>query len=311
MLYLIAAILCSASIALLFKRSESSDMNRYAVTTANYAMASLIAVFLIALTWDNKPAYISITGSLRAIARMFLEGAPLPPRASLIWSLTAGAAAGVVFFLGFIYYQLAIRRHGVSLSGAFSKLGILVPMSLSLVLWREYPAGIQWLGIALAVASILIVNWPFGTTGAPPLAVGSPAFKPTLLLLALFGGLAEFSNKIFQKYGYQVDMPLFLVAVFGCAFFLSFIVTWRLRSPVHTRDLFMGAAIGIPNLFASFFLIRALETIPAAAAFPAYGAGTIIIINLGGLLLFRERLTPREIAGILATIAALVLINLR
>lgn len=302
MLYLIAAIFCSASIALLFKRSESSDMNRYAVTTANYAMATLIAVFLIALTWDNKPAYISITGSLKSIARMFLEGAPLPPRASLIWSLTAGGAAGIVFFLGFIYYQLAIRRHGVSLSGAFSKLGILVPMSLSLVLWREFPTGLQWLGIALAVASILIVNWPFGQTGS--------ALKPTLLLLALFGGLAEFSNKIFQKYGYQVDMPLFLVAVFGSAFFLSLLVTWRLRSPVHRRDLLMGAAVGVPNLFASFFLIHALQTIPAAAAFPAYGAGTIVIISLGGLFLFRERLAPREIFGILATIAALVLINL-
>ena len=79
---------------------------------------------------------------------------------------------------------------------------------------------------------------------------------------------------------------------------------------VTRRDLITGLAVGIPNLFSSFFLILALETIPAAVAFPIFGAGTIVIINVVGMAFFRERLTRVELAAVGLTIAAIVLINL-
>ena len=47
MLYLLLAIICSASIALLFKHSETTGMNRYAVTSTNYVTASLVSLLLL------------------------------------------------------------------------------------------------------------------------------------------------------------------------------------------------------------------------------------------------------------------------
>ena len=192
----------------------------------------------------------------------------------------------------------------MGLAGAVGKLGILVPMSLSLIIWHEYPTVMQWCGICLAIVSIILVNWP---------SAGSlrGALRPAQLLLFLFCGTAEFSNKVFQKYGLQEHKSLFLLVTFSVAFLLSLAVTIKIKRVVTCRDLLIGVLVGIPNLFSSFFLILALERIMATIAFPAYGAGTIVVINLVGLLFFKEKLERTELTAVALTIAALILINLR
>ena len=304
MLYLLLAIACSASIALLFKHSETSGMNRYAVTTTNYVTASSVSLVLLVSSRWNLPDGFSLGAALSQIPAAINDSTSLSPSGSIVWGALVGLGAGAFFFLAFLYYQISVKDYGVGLAGAFTKLGILVPMSLSLVLWQELPNVIQWLGIGLAIGSIAIVNWPSGRD-----LTGS--LKPALLLLFLFGGISEFSNKVFQKYGLQDDKAVFLLFTFSTAFLASLIVTLRKPRPVTRRDLLMGVAVGVPNLFSSFFLIRALDTLSAAAAFPAYGAGTILIINIVGVLFFKERLSAKEKWGVALTIVALILINLR
>lgn len=300
MLYLLLAIACSACIALIFKHSEMVGMNRYAVTSANYVTACLVSGSLMAVKGLPLPDEFALVASLGEIGRAVTgKAVGLSPAAGLVWAVLAGMGAGAVFFLGFIYYQIAVHRHGVGLAGAFAKLGILVPMSLSLMLWREYPTAVQWGGIGLAVFSIVLVN--------PP---AKRSLRTALLLLFLFCGAAEFSNKVFQKYGFQEHKSLFLLVTFAVAFLCSLVATVKAHRPVTQRDLLTGIAVGVPNLFSSFFLILALEHIKATVAFPAFGAGTIVIINVVGILFFKERLTRPEQLAVALTITALILINL-
>ncbi len=281
--YLLLAIVCSAAIALVFRYSEITGRNRYAVTSANYLAACLVAAALAAR-------------------------AARPAPDALRWALLVGLGAGFFFFAAFISYQVSVRRHGVGLAGAFAKLGILLPMALSLVLWREQPSALQWLGIALACMAIVAVNLPAARGGEK--ASLRRALRPALLLLFLFGGIAEFSNKVFQRHGLPEAKSIFLLATFAVAFLFSLGALARARRPVRAGDALVGVAVGIPNLFSSFFLILALDRMPAAVAFPAYGAGTILILALAGAGLFRERLSGREWLAMAMITAALVLINL-
>lgn len=302
--FLLLAIACSAAIALVFKHSEGSDRNRYAVTSVNYAVAAGTSLVLTWLgdVWPREPwildaALAEVGGALRD------PGVRLGPVGGSLWALMTGLCAGVFFFLGFIYYQIAIRKHGAALAGAFIKMGILVPMALSLILWREFPTFIQYIGMALALAAVAMVNWP-GKVG------WARALQPALLLLFLFGGIAEFSNKIYQQYGPESQKTIFLAVTFSVALVLSLVLTIRYRKPVQTADVLYGIGVGLPNLFAAYFLIMALETIPAAVAFPAFGAGTILVIALAGVLVYREPLSKVEKVAILMIAASLVLINL-
>ena len=306
MIYLMLAILCSSAIALIFKHSEDNQMNRYAVTSANYLTAFTVSLILIIkgglISQIRKITEVNFIQEAEQV--IFNNQGIFSPGSSIIWAILVGVVAGIFFFLAFIYYQKSVRENGVGLAGTFAKLGILIPMSFSIILWREFPTSIQWIGIILSLASILIVNFSFKRFSLSDLRI-------TLIFLFIFGGMAEFSNKIFQKYALTDYKDIFLFFVFFIAFWISIYFTIRHKKKVTRRDLLTGFFVGIPNLFSSFFLILSLNTIKNSVAFPVFSAGSIVVINLGGLILFKEKLSKKETIAVVLTIIALILINLK
>jgi len=304
MIYLIIAISCSSTIALIFKYSESRGMNRYAVTTSNYAVASLISfVFIMTSTERTSDIPYGFSRIPSIIHRLVISKNQLSDHDMTGWALLIGSWAGVFFFLAFIYYQKSVRHHGVSLAGAFAKMGIFVPMTLSLLFWREIPGMTQWMGMGIAACAIIVSHWPIG-------AHASRFRSWALLLLFLFGGCAEFSNKIFQHYGSISERPIFLFVTFFLAFALSSVALGRSRVIIRIRDIRTGILVGIPNLFSSYFLIRALMDIPASVAFPVFGAGTIAIISIVGVFACGERLTIKSTAIVILVILSIILASI-
>lgn len=301
MFYLTLAIISSAAISLIFKYSENTNSNRYLITSTNYFVASMISLFMII----SKGLLIEInkTSSFFSEVKQINSNLIFSPYSSIIWGLLAGFIAGFFFFLSFIYYQKSVKENGVSVTGMIAKLGILIPMIFSIIIWKEYPSTIQWLGIILALTSIILVNMA-------PKTLENFDLKPGLILLFLFGGLAEFSNKIFQKYAISDFKDVFLFTVFFTAFIISIFFTIKEKKPLRKKDILTGIAVGIPNLFSSYFLILSLNTVTTSVAFPLYSAGSIVLINLGGYFIFKEKISSKNKVAILMTIIALVLINL-
>lgn len=302
MFYLFLAIICSTSIALIFKYSENSDTNRYLVTSANYFIAFVVSLFLIV----SKGLLYKIQGELTFSKELvlLLEGRLeiLSPQSSVIWGFIVGGISGIFFFLSFIYYQKSVKENGVGISGTFAKLGILIPMLVSIILWREFPTIVQWIGIILALCSILLVN-------LSPKSLDKVELKPTLLFLFLFGGLSEFSSKIYQKYALSEYKEFFLFAIFFVAFLVSLYFTLRSKKRFSIKDLLTGFAVGIPNLFSSYFLILSLSSLKTSVAFPIFSAGSIVLISIGGFFLFGEKIQRKNQVAIVLTILALILIN--
>lgn len=283
MLYLFLAILCSTSIAVIFKFSESNKMNRLLVTNSNYIAAFLVSLFMVSI--DFKTGYININSF------------------SFTYSICLGIFSGIFFFLSFIFYQKSVSENGIGLSGTFGKLGILIPMCLSMTIWHEFPNPFQWIGIFFSLISILVVN-------SSVFKHKTSNFSLTLILLFLFGGMADFSNKLFQKYTEYGYMNLFLSFVFLSAFFISFICLMKKKTLITKMDILTGLLVGIPNLFSSYFVILALKSINASTVFPVYSAGTIVLINILGFAVFKEPLKKKDAAAIIMTVAAIILINI-
>ena len=298
------ALSCSASIALLFARSERLNLNRYAVTSINYAVAAAAGI----ATGIGSGAFSYKAWSVAAFIDEFpqvvlaSEGRFSPP-AGAVWALLIGLVTGWLFVTAFLLYQLNVRQNGPSLSGMFGKLGILLPVLLSLLVWREFPGALQWTGIALALAALMLPS----LVARRSAAVRSR--RPGMLILLFLGmGLAEFSNKLFEAYAPAHLAPLFLTVLFCSALIASILLRGSKGGRIGRREIIFGCAVGVPNLFSSFFLIRALRVIPAAVAFPFYSVGSMLLIVLGGGLLFRERLQRSDYIGV--TLAALALILL-
>jgi drug/metabolite transporter (DMT)-like permease len=289
---LILATFFSASIALLFKYSAMHHLNQRLITVTNYATATFISAFLII---QNQNENLGTT--------------------QLLMTCAIGFATGVFFLLSFSIYQKSVKQNGASISGMFAKLGILIPMIISIVIWNEIPSYVQTLGIVVAMTAIVIANM---SSKKEQMILQERVVKEgsgrLMMLLGLFmvGGFAEFLNKIFQRLVSLDYKPIFLFVVFVTAFLLSLILYLKSEHKPQKKghSLLVGSLIGIPNLFASFFLLNALDVFPAAIVFPAYSAGSILLISVLSVILFKETLYKKDVAAIGLTMVSLVLLNL-
>ncbi|MGM0415242.1 MAG: EamA family transporter [Bacillota bacterium] len=298
------AIICSSSIALIFKFSEGNNLNRYVVTTANYLMAFLISfIFII----NQSINFFDFAGAnfSESFREVVLGGNGIfNIQASQLWATIVGVIAGIFFFVSFIYYQKSVRENGAGLAGTFGKLGILIPMLFAIIIWQEYPTSLQWSGIILAILSIVLVNFPFNRNW-------KKALRLNLILLFIYGGFAEFTNKIFQQYAITDYKMLFLFWVFFSAFLISLIYTLiKTDSLPAYKELGIGFLVGIPNLFSSFFLINALNHLKTAVVFPIFSAGSIVLIVVASFFIFGERMERKEVLSVVMTVIALILVNL-
>ncbi|HPM45563.1 MAG TPA: EamA family transporter [bacterium] len=303
MLYLMLAVISSSSIALILKFSESRDLNRLVVTTSNYVVASVVSLFFVLEGGLFNRSAIDVPTFFLEM-NVILNGGIFSENSSFIWAIATGIFGGILYFLGFIYIQKSIRDNGVGITGAFSKIGIFIPMIMSIILWKEYPSNIQWIGIVLAVSAIILANY------TPEVKNSLFNFRKSLILVFLIAGLAEFSNKFFQNYSIPEYKSLFLLVVFSTALIISSVATFIERKPFTKKDLLTGFLVGIPNMLTSFFLISSFKYVKATVAFPAYSAGTIVVINLGGYLIFKEKLMKKDMFATAIIVSAIVLMSL-
>ena len=304
MFYLFIATLCSATIALIFKYTESSKTtNRYLLTSSNYFICFIISL-LMALYKGLLTNIVKEQSFFTEFKYLLSQDSyVLSPYSSTIWGIITGIVFGAFFFLGFYYYQKSVRENGVGITGTFGKLGILIPVAFSIIIWKEIPTLIQWIGIILSIIAIIIVN-------LSPESLEKFDIKATLILFFLFGGMSDFSNKVYQKYALNDYKDVFLFSVFFVAFLVSMYFTLRNKTTFNIKDMLTGFAVGIPNLFSSYFLILSLDTLKASVAYPLFSAGGILLINVGGYIIFKEKISRKNKFAIGLIVAASVLINI-
>lgn len=307
MIYLLMAVLSSATMTLVLKYSEVHRFNRYGITTINYVVASLVLILLL-IFGNGPPLDLSVTAFFDEWVPVVIQGQGIFSRgAALTWAILTGMAGGVCFCAGLLLIQKSIEQNGVSLTGAFAKLGIVLPLCFALVFWREIPTALQAAGIVTALFAILVINPPFPVNGRM-----ATTGMMTLMALFLASGTGDFMGKVFEKYATGEHKLVFMLLVFFTALCISSVLLLR-HSPagfrMKRRDVIMGILVGVPNLSTSFFLITAFSHIKTTLVFPLFSSGVILLVTLGGTLLFKEHLERRKALAIAMIVAAVVLMN--
>ena len=197
--------------------------------------------------------------------------------------------------------QRSVKKNGVVLSSVFMKLGLLVPMALSIFLFGEMPTVLQIAGFILAVLAIILIN--FKNDGSSATAVGG------LLLLLLMNGGGDAMSKVFEEMGNPALSNQFLFYTFLAAFALCVLLVIFTREKPDITSILFGLLIGIPNFFSAKFLLMALQDVPAVIAYPTFSVAGLLVVTLAGVLFFKERLEKRQWVALAIIAAALVLLN--
>lgn len=280
MFYLLCAIASSAMVSLCMRLSEGYVRNTMAMFTANYGICLAISRFYM--------------GSIRLFT--FEDGMGM--------AVGLGIASGLLYLVCFALLRQSIRCNGVVLSSASMKLGgVLVPVVIAVLFFREQIKFLQLVGAVFAVLAILLIN-------IEKEDVAHSGKKIWLVILLALNGLTDTMANIYDKTGPEALKNHYLFYTFLAALVLAFAAALWKRERATRADICFGLLIGIPNYYSARFLLLALGKVPAVIVYPVYSAGTIITITLVGLAVFREKLSRRKAGALALILAALVLLNI-
>ena len=166
MISLLLAILTSAMIAVIMRLSSDKVSGRTGMLAVNYFVCLALA-------------------ALHTGISQLVPADPGVPAA-----MGLGFVNGFLFLAGFVLLQSNTKRNGVVLSSIFMKLGLLVPMVISILFFREMPTVVQILGFCAAIVAIILINYEKG---------GKAGSRWSLLLLLLAGGSCDAMAKILRR----------------------------------------------------------------------------------------------------------------
>ncbi len=278
MIYLILAVLSSSMISVIMRLSSDKIKANLSMLAVNYTVCSLLSA-----------GY---------------AGFNILPFGEAGFGVTAilGILSGVLFLVSFMLLQSNTRKNGIVLSSIFMKLGLLVPMVLSVVAFKEMPTGIQVAGFLIAVAAIIIINIKKDAE--------RKGFGVGLLFLLIMGGSADAMSKVFERLGTGALSNQFFFYTFAVALVLCVALVFIKKERPGIKEVFYGAIIGVPNFFSSKFLLGALNSLPAVIVYPTFSVATMLIVTLTGAFVFKEKLSKLQWTALVMIISALIMLNI-
>lgn len=284
MIHLLLAAICSVLVSVLLKLARRLDVDVGQAIAWNYVVAASLSA------WAFAPA----TSGLRA--------------AAAVWP--ALLALGVLLPTIFLALAGSVRHAGIVRSEVAQRLSLLLSLLAAFALFGEPLSATKSWGIAAGLAALLGLVWrPSIDSGDMP--DGARRWTFPLLVFLGFGVIDVLFKRVAQA---GVPLGAALLAMFVLALLVSLVLqAWRLASgQAHLggRSLAAGLLLGLLNFGNILFYLRAHQALPGqpALVFAGMNLGVVALGALAGLVVFRERLSRLNLAGLSLAVLAIALL---
>lgn len=278
------SILCSSLIFVIFKLFKVYKVETFYAIIANYVVAC--AVGLLCYQGD-----VNVIGILEK---------------PWFWGTFA---LGLLFIIVFNLMAATSQKLGVSVASVATKMSLVLPVLFGVYMYKEVLGPLKTIGILFALAAVYFAS----------IKKNSTKFRMGALLLPFLvfvgSGVIDISLAYFQKeFIANKELPIFSATVFASAAIIgiTFILIKSTSKPLkmNFRNVLAGIALGVPNYFSIFFLLRALqnETLNSASIFTINNVAIVMFSTLLGILLFKEKLNLKNWGGIVLAIISIILV---
>ena len=291
MVFLTLSFICSAILILLFKVFERNGVPVFQAIVFNYCTAAACGFIFL-------PDHSAVTSGAFLTQSWF-------PLSMLL---------GGMFILVFNLTSLTTINFGVSTASVASKLGLVFPVLFAFCLYNESFNGMKLAGILLAFVAVVL-----SSIKEKPAGHSAVRTALTFLPYAVFIGngacdsITQYANKHFLMHEGISEFAMFIFVAAG-AVGLS-ILGYSLitgKSKLNTRSMIGGIALGIPNYLSFLFLLKALATLNwgSSVIFPVSNLGTVAVATVVSFLVFKEKISKVNLAGLAFAAVAIILIVL-
>ena len=286
MIFLLLAILCSASLPLLFRAFDDWRVNLFWAIPINYFTCMVVGAI-----FDPGP-------------RDVFELVSRP------WFLLA-VLQGFILAVNFYLLAYTAQRAGVSVAALASRLSVAIPAILAFVLYGDSLNTVKIVGLATALSSLYlctVTGRDFGVTHA--------WLRRILPMLVFFMFGCHFTLLKFTQARYldSSSYHLYVTTAFFFAFATSIAIGLAQilnKVGVHARDFIVGGLLGLINYGAIYFLVKvlSLEGWQSSQLFPIYSVGVVGVSSLLAMILFKEQLSRLKTFGLIVGLIAVALLN--
>ncbi len=286
MIYLALSVLSSSLIFVVFKLFTRYKVETLFAIVVNYVVACSVGLFF------------------------YKGGVSLSEIPEKSWFLGT-VALGLLFILVFNLMAATAQRVGVSVASVATKMSLVIPVIFGVAVYHEELGPLKVVGIVLALAAVYFAS-------AKDRSINIR--KASLLLpLSVFlgSGIIDTSIKYIQEFHVKEDdYPIFSATVFAAAAVsgILFIGIKSLKKPVkiNIRNVLGGIALGIPNYFSIYFLLKALQhdSLNSASVFTINNVAIVMFSTLLGIVLFKEHISTKNWVGIGLAVISIVLVAL-
>lgn len=280
MLFLILAMICSSSLALILKHGYVKNNNTVLLINGNYATASIFSLAFIIFKYGYDYS---------------------------IEVIVFGAFLGVLFAGTFVLYSKAISLAGTALATVSARLSVLIPVLTSIIFYAESPNIKMLLGFSLALITLYLFYLSLKNHGT----IEGRRGKYFYLLSLLIGiGFVDLSMKIFEQNFPIFEKGVFVFTIFFSAFIYTslYLIIKKIKFDKGTFNL--GLMLGVPNVLSINFLLAALNELPAIVVFPVMNIGVIVITAVVAYLIWNEEINLYGKIALAFGIAAIILLKL-
>jgi drug/metabolite transporter (DMT)-like permease len=285
MVHLISSICCASFIFLVFKGFEKFGIHTPYGIIINYLTAAVVGYSFYSGTTDLSELEIQK------------------------WILPA-VLLGMLFIVVFNFIALTSQKMGLSTASVATKMSLIIPVILAVILHGERVDTVKITGVALALAAVFLASHKESQSLENRRIIYLPA------IVFLGSGIIDASLKYMQETRVsESEFPLFSAVIFASAglFGILFSIFRKNLDFIKPRpkDIIGGITLGVPNFFAVYFLLQALQFrgLNSVAIFTINNVSVVLITTLFGIFLFKERLSSKNKIGILFAALSIIFVG--
>jgi drug/metabolite transporter (DMT)-like permease len=287
MIFLILSIFVSVLFGISFKVIAVKNINAFQAIIVNYVVAGILGF----VTTKSNVTPLNI----------FEQS----------WIYVA-IGLGIVFISSLFVIAETTAKSGISVAQVANRMSVVVPISIAVIFYGDILSLAKIIGILLAIVAVYLVSHKEDKQN-----VSQKFWWLFPVIIFICSGIIDSSINYAQRYLLKEDdFDAFLSTIFATAFVFGFIVL--LYQLIIKKEKFQGKAIpagiilGTINFGTMYFIISALNTniLEPSALFPINNLSILTISTLISVVVFKERLSPKNWLGIGLSLLAILILGL-
>lgn len=276
LLGLVAALGCNTSLAIIDKSSGNLMKSRDTVLPFSFFKTTMCAVFALLLL---------------PFGELKIDGC----------GIAVSLGAGIFHALSVVLIMHCLRNNPAVYVNLFMASGILLPSAFDWIFVYGKVKALELLILVLTVFSLsLVLNFKRGKAGLGLLTVMFFCYGMLMVMQGAFPKLCVGGSK-----------TLFSAIMYGSSAIMLGTICLFKKSPFDfgKKLTSLGLTAAVLNLAINLLLTTLSASLPSSAVFPAVHGLKLVAITLLSSVLWKEKLTPKQMVGSFITIICVCIIG--